>query len=397
MTDEHDGRRAEHGRAFAVAGVALLSLTIVLVVIGAVPLFGGGISGRIAWGLPGVTGLWALGFSVAGYPITRRHPTNPVGWCSMVAGVAAGVNFLGIGLSDAADSGGFALWMVSAWVISMGALCSVIVFFPSGSPPSRWWWAQLGVLWGSGVLAYFADTYETIGSTRLPEWLDPLAAPAATVFQFSLVAGFFSLLVRWRRSGPLERQQLKWVAYSVALVGMTALVVETIISNLAPVYYLPGTFLLSIVILAVPVTIGVAMLRYRLYDIDVVINRTLVYGALTGSLILVYVGSVVGLQYTFRAFTSGNSQLAIVASTLLIAALFNPLRRRLQDVVDRRFYRSKYDARKTLEAFSARLRDETDVEALGDDLVAVTRNTVQPAHVSMWLRDPERKSGEMVE
>ena len=395
MTDEHDGGRVEHGKVVAVAGVALLTLTITLVVIGAVLLFGGGISGRIAWGLPGVTGLWALGFAVAGYPITRRHPTNPVGWCSMVAGVAAGVNFLGIGLSDAADSGGFALWMVSAWVISMGALCSVIVFFPSGSPPSRWWWAQLGVLWGSGVLAYFADTYETIGSTRLPEWLDPLAAPAATVFQFSLVAGFFSLLVRWRRSGPLERQQLKWVAYSVALVGTTALVVETIISNLVPVYYLPGTFLLSIVILAVPVTIGVAMLRYRLYDIDVVINRTLVYGALTVTLILVYAGCVVSLQYVFRALSGGSSQLTIVASTLAIAALFNPLRRRVQAGIDRLFYRQKYDAAKTLEAYSARLRDETDLDNLGDDLVSVVRDTVQPAHVSMWLREPGR--GEMVE
>jgi len=400
MTGERGGMRSAggRGRAAPVVGVALLTLTIMLVVIGAVLLFGSGISGRIAWGLLGVTGLWVLGFSVAGYPIIRRHPTNPVGWCSMVAGLAAGVNFIGIGLSDAADGGGLAVWLVSAWVFSMGALSSAIVLFPSGSPPSRWWWAQLCVLWGSGVLAYFADPYETIGPASLPGWFPvPLVAPATVVFQLSLVAGFFSLLVRWRRSEPLERQQLKWVVYSVALVGTTALVVETVISNLAPAYYLPGTFLLSIVILAVPVTIGVAMLRYRLYDIDVVINRTLVYGALTGSLILVYVGSVVGLQYAFRAFTSGTSQLAIVASTLLIAALFNPLRRRLQDFIDRLFYRNKYDARETLEAFSARLRDETDLERLNGDLVSVVRDTVQPVHVSLWLREPERRSREATE
>jgi len=388
MTGERGGARPAtgQGRAVLVAGVALLSLTIALVGIGAVLLFGGGGFGQIAWGLPGVTGLWALGFSVAGYPITRRHPANPVGWCLMAAGVAAGVTFLG--LSGAADSGGLAFWMSSAWVVSMGALSSAVVLFPSGSPPSRWWWAQLCVLWGSGVLTYFADPYETSGYVGLPGWLVPIAAPVAIIFQLSLVAGFFSLLARWRRSGSLERLQLKWVVYSVAMVGTTALIVETGISELAPAWYLSGTFVLSIVILAVPVTMGVAMLRYRLYDIDLVINRTLVYGALTATLALVYVGVVVSLQYAFRVLTGEGSQLVIVASTLGIAALFNPLRGRIQDFVDRLFYRKKYDAAKTLETFSAKLRDETDLDTLSDDLVHVVRNTVQPEHVSLWLREP---------
>jgi len=388
MTGERGGARPAtgQGRAVLVAGVALLSLTIALVGIGAVLLFGGGGFGQIAWGLPGVTGLWALGFSVAGYPITRRHPANPVGWCLMAAGVAAGVTFLG--LSGAADSGGLAFWMSSAWVVSMGALSSAVVLFPSGSPPSRWWWAQLCVLWGSGVLTYFADPYETSGYVGLPGWLVPIAAPVAIIFQLSLVAGFFSLLARWRRSGSLERLQLKWVVYSVAMVGTTALIVETGISELAPAWYLSGTFVLSIVILAVPVTMGVAMLRYRLYDIDLVINRTLVYGALTATLALVYVGVVVSLQYAFRVLTGEGSQLVIVASTLGIAALFNPLRGRIQDFVDRLFYRKKYDAAKTFETFSAKLRDETDLDTLSDDLVHVVRNTVQPEHVSLWLREP---------
>jgi hypothetical protein len=135
-----------------------------------------------------------------------------------------------------------------------------------------------------------------------------------------------------------------------------------------------------------PVAVGIAILRHRLYDIDVVINRALVYGSLTISLALVYIGLVVSLQYVFRALTGGGSQLVIVASTLAIAALFNPLRRRNQSFIDRRFYRNKYDARKTLEAFSAKLRDETDLEALKDDLVGVVRETMQPAHVSLWLR-----------
>ncbi|MGI8858761.1 MAG: hypothetical protein ACR2HO_01190 [Rubrobacteraceae bacterium] len=387
MTGERNGARTAtgHGRVVLVAGVTLLSLTIALVGIGAMLIVGGGGFGRIAWGLPGVSGLWALGFSVAGYPITRRHPANPVGWCLMAAGLAAGATFLG--LSNAADSGGFAFWLSSAWVVSMGALCSAIVLFPSGSPPSRWWWAQLCVLWGSGFLAYFADPYETSGFTGLPGWLVPIAAPAAIVFQLSLVAGFFSLLARWRRSGSLERLQLKWVVYSVAVVGTTALIVETGISELAPAWYLSGTFVLSIVILAVPVAMGVAMLRYRLFDIDLVINRTLVYGALTATLALVYVGVVVSLQYAFRVLTGEGSQLVIVASTLGIAVLFNPLRSRIQDFVARLFYRKKYDAAKTLETFSAKLRDETDLHTLSDDLVTVVRDTVQPERVSLWLRE----------
>jgi hypothetical protein len=149
-----------------------------------------------------------------------------------------------------------------------------------------------------------------------------------------------------------------------------------------------------VVLIALLAAIGIAVLRYRLYDIDLVINRTLVYGPLTAMLALFYIGGVVSLQFAFRALTGQGSQIAIVASTLAIAALFNPLRRRVQAFVDRRFYRRKYDARKTLEVFSAKLRDETDLEALNNELVGVVRETMQPAHVSLWLRPelPSRRS-----
>jgi hypothetical protein len=148
----------------------------------------------------------------------------------------------------------------------------------------------------------------------------------------------------------------------------------------------------------IPVAVGIANLRYRLYDIDLIINRTLVYGSLTAMLVAVYVGSIVLLQGFLRALTGQESQLAIVASTLAVAALFNPLRHRIQGFIDRRFYRSKYDARKTLETFSAKLRDETDLDALRDDLVGAVRETMQPAHVSLWLRpDPPPSASEVRE
>jgi len=141
----------------------------------------------------------------------------------------------------------------------------------------------------------------------------------------------------------------------------------------------------------VPLAVGIAVLKYRLYDIDIIINRTLVYGSLSATLALVYFGGVVSLQYIFRAFTGGESNLAVVASTLAIAALFVPLRRRIQCLIDQCFYRRKYDAAKTLEAFSARLRSETDLDTLCEDLVSVVRKTLQPEHISMWLRSPEEK------
>jgi hypothetical protein len=198
---------------------------------------------------------------------------------------------------------------------------------------------------------------------------------------FALVVA--GLVVRLWRSRGVERQQLKWFAYSAALVG----------AGLGSGVFIPEgwaadlAFLVGLLALAgLPVAAGIAILRYRLYDIDVIVNRTLVYGSLTVSLVAVYIGSVVSLQYVFRALTGGESQLAIVASTLVIAALFNPLRQRGQNLIDRRLYRSKYDAQKTLSAFSEKLREETDLEALNAELLSVIRETMQPEHISLWLR-----------
>jgi hypothetical protein len=396
MSSGREVARPVGGRFAPVIGLLLLCLTIVLVAVAMVFLFGWGDFSRVVWGLPGASGLWALGFSVAGYPITRRQPDNPVGWCLMVAGVASGVAVLGTGVPYTGDPNGPVLLLMNFWVVSVAALCTGVVLFPSGSPPSRWWWAFLGVVWASGSLEYFKAYPTSPGFAFLPDWLDVLATPTNIVFQFCLGVQFLALLARWRRSGPVERLQLKWVVYGVTLTATTALVVEVVLANLVPLLYLPGTFVLSIVVLVIPAGIGVAMLRYRLYDIDTVINLTLVYAVLSATLAAVYFGGIVLLQRIFAGFTGHERlpQLAIVASTLVIAALFNPLRRRIQSFIDRRFYRSKYDAQKTLSAFSQKLRDETDLDVLSDDLVALVRNTIQPEHASLWLRDQMEDAAE---
>ena len=199
-----------------------------------------------------------------------------------------------------------------------------------------------------------------------------------------MVVSAVSLIVRARRAGRVERQQIKWLAYGGAVVVGTIFVAGVIAIRYGTV----GIALISLALLGLPVFTGIAIVRYRLYDIDLVINRTLVYGSLTAALALTYFGGVATTQAIFHALTGQEQlpQLAIVVSTLVIAALFNPLRRRIQGFIDRRFYRGKYDAAKTLEAFSARLRNETDLDALNAELVGVVSETMQPAHVSLWLR-----------
>jgi hypothetical protein len=222
-----------------------------------------------------------------------------------------------------------------------------------------------------------------------------------------ILASVASLVLRYRRSLGEGRQQIKWIAFAASFVGFgfvsamaSGLIVVAVApeswggANTPPVWF---DLLFSVVLLSfggVPIAVGIAVLRYRLYDIDVLINRALVYGPLTATLALVYVGGVVGLQAVVRILSGQESTLAVVASTLVIAALFSPLRRRVQAFVDRRFYRRKYDARKTLEAFSARLRNETDLQALNEDLVGVVAETMQPAHVSLWLRPHTPYHGE---
>jgi hypothetical protein len=241
------------------------------------------------------------------------------------------------------------------------------------------------------------------------EFLAALSVFGMSLLAASTLAALFSLILRLRRAGADERQQLKWFLFAAvpAVVGLSVVLLQNMVYNLTSellagntVELLPWEvwnyilYVAMFALLIVPVFTYIAILKYRLYDIDIIINRALVYGSLTAMLALVYFGGVTATQALFQTFTGQEElpQLVVVASTLVIAALFNPLRHRVQAFIDRRFYRRKYDARKILEAFSAKLRDETDLDALSDNLVGVVGETMQPAHVSLWLRpDPVQR------
>jgi hypothetical protein len=351
-------------------------------------------------------------FAVVGALLVAKRPTNAIGW--IMATVALMVAIFHTGDTYAAymmvtRGHPDALAVVSAWIGSWYwypllalALVYLPLLFPDGRLPSRRW-LPVAVLSGIGTLGMvalgaLADTlpvneargYEIdnpIGIEGLAFVEDLPVFVVLTGILFVGIAGAAaSVVVRFRRSRGVERQQMKWFVYAAALLLLIP------VGDLLPDIFTNLVF--SLPLMALPTAIGIGVLRYRLYDIDLVINRTLVYGPLTAMLVLVYLGAVVSLQYAFRALTGQGSQIAIVASTLAIAALFNPLRKRVQAFVDRRFYRRKYDAAKTLASFSAKLRDETDLDRLGVELVSVVRESVQPAHTSLWLRpDPAPKDG----
>jgi hypothetical protein len=290
-----------------------------------------------------------------------------------------------------------ALWRLPVALLSAIGQVSVALFFylfPSGGFVPRWtrWLAIVWIAWQVPA-AFWPGTL--LNAERWPPLL------AGTVWATFLSSYVFAQLYRYRHvSDTGQRMQTKWVVFGVtgALSGfLLASLLASIVSTFAAPAFLYReaiTAFIYLSMLMIPLSFGMAILRFNLWAIDAAINRTLVYGVLTVTLALAYTASVVLLQQVFRFLIGQTSNLAIVVSTLAIAVLFNPLRRRVQGTIDRRFYRQKYNAAQTLTAFSARLRDEVDLDRLKTDLLAVVEETMQPAHVSLWLRGPGQENGD---
>jgi hypothetical protein len=391
-------------RVAAVLAWSLWALSVAFAVFGLLFLYLNGSFEHVLDESLGVDLAMAITFPTVGALVATRQPGNAVGWIFCAIGLSGGASifFSEYGIyALVTNPGSLPAGVISAWIGTWVWLPSVtltisflLLLFPHGRLLSARWrpvaWLAAAVTVAGIVLITLApwDLLDPGVPARNPFGIEVLRdvgiavpVPILLVGVPTMLLCVASLVVRFRSSRGEERQQLKWFVYASVLNVGTLLIPSDDTSNAVSVLQIV-TFPM------VPVAAGIAILRYRLYDIDLIINRTLVYGALTAMLALAYLGSVVSLQYAFRALTSGNSQLAIVASTLLIAALFNPLRRRLQASVDRHFYRDKYDARKTLEAFSAKLRDEVDLDDLTGELTGAVRDTVRPAYVSLWLKEP---------
>jgi hypothetical protein len=351
--------------------------------------------------------LTAVFYPTVGALVASRRPENPVGWLLCLYGLAISISYSCaeytiyalLAEPNSLPAGEAMAWIVS-WIlpIIIGLSAFLYLLFPTGRLPSRRWrW----VAWLTGVLVLAGVITSAFSSGALLGVLGPIRNPLGVegftsiytallyiINTVALGAVVLSVFMRLRHALGVERQQIKWFAYAAAgsvIAGGVAYLIPIVVDT--PLWFERMGFALNIAFIpAIPIAIGIAILRYRLYDIDLIINRTLVYGSLTAMLVALYFVGIVVLQRVFVLLTSEQSTLAVVASTLLIAALFNPLRRRIQSFIDRRFYRRKYDAAKTLQGFSAQLRDETDLDALSDDLVGVVRETMQPAHVSLWIR-----------
>jgi hypothetical protein len=329
-----------------------------------------------------LVGLLLLGaFVIVGMVVFWRKSDDPMGLLGSFSLVLLGVIFNQPVLAMIPP----ALTVPAEIVALLGNACSLIwgYLFPGRYFVPRWmcWVALVSIPY------WIADTFSRDFSNSM--------------FSFVLFLGLLGSLIavqiyRYRRvSNSSERQQTKWVIYGI-VVAIGSYIIELVVLflllpsffQLSSFFYVLAETLVSCILLLFPLSIGFAMLRYRLYDIDVLINRTLVYGILTTSLIVLYVGCILGLQFLLSGLSAGNN-LAIVASTLAIAALFQPLRRRIQQGIDRRFYRSKYDAARTLASFSATVRNEVNLSQLSGHLLDIVQETMQPTHVSLWLRSPE--------
>lgn len=356
------------------------------------------------WGFRGMGLLGAMIFALAGALLALKRPDNPIGWlfggvgtafALMTAGETYGVHPLLEG-NDAGIRYQVA-WLTSwGWVVPLGLIAFSILLFPSGTLPGPRWIRRAWLIGAGSVLGCISFAVAPGPLNNMPSRItNRYALPTGTVtdvfvnlgmiaFIAALVAAAVGVVQRYRSSRGLQKQQMKLFAFAAS--GLAVSMVLTIVVVLFAPDYLDLVELASIAgMLSIPIAMAFAILRYRLYDIDLIINRTLVYAVLSAVLGLVYLGAVVLLQALLGPLTA-DSDIAIAASTLAVAALFRPLRSRVQSFIDHRFYRRRYDATETLSEFSARLRNEIDLDALGRELVGVVAETMEPAHAALWLR-----------
>lgn len=338
-----------------------------------------------------------MAFGCVGALIVRRRPGNAIGWLFCGAGLAGAVSGSASLYAELSLPGRVWGTWLAGWtdLFILTIVPLVLLLFPDGKPLSRRW--RLAV-WLSGLAMAYLMVHDAFapGTLEGSRVINPAGIEGSRsvlrnpwlgwgiwiTLGLSVVAGAVSLVLRFRRSRGVQRQQLKWMALAASIVGL-AFVLLVATGGEAE---WAGAFTATSVLL-LPVLVGIAILRYRLYDIDTIVNRTLVYGSVSAVMALVYTLGVVGVSEVIRRTTGQESnQLAVAASTLAVAALFRPARNRVQNLIDRRFYRRKYDATLTVEAFSTKLQEEIDLEALAAELEAVVRHTMQPASVSLWLR-----------
>jgi len=360
-----------------------------------------------------------LAFATVGALLASRRPDNPIGWIYCVVSLTTSVYMLAVEYARYAavtQPGSlplptFVVWLATESIVAVGwglMATFAVLLFPTGRMPSRRW---RPVAWFATITIAVAAVATALLPGPVDEQLLPIRNPAGVeaaawllepvhtlgwlALTMAAVASVISLVLRFRNARGDERQQLKWFSYATVFFVIMLAIHSIAEAILGPEAYRPiEPVLLGPGMTSIPIAVAIAIFKYRLYEIDVIIRRTLVYGVLTATLALVYFGGVALLQSLSRSLTGGQAeqpQWVIVASTLAIAALFQPLRRRIQGFIDRRFYRRKYDAIRTLQDFSARLRDEVDLGDLSQDLLAVVQETVQPEHASLWLRPPEAR------
>ena len=341
--------------------------------------------------------------TLVGLLIAWRHPAHLVAWTFLATGLSA--EMLNVSWSYAfygtvTDPGslpgsGILSWITSwGWVIPASSFPFALLVFPNGRLIGRRWWfvvwlivAGMGLIGSASALGRVSQNLFSYEPLLAAQDLEGLARAGGALLSAGLLGAGASLIVRYRRARTEERLQLKWVVYAGCAALVMMLVGVFLFTQPEPVRSLFRPFTLSPIL--IPIAAAIAILRYHLYDIDVLINRTLVYGAVSATLAATYIAAVVLLQAVLRPVT-GGSEFAVALSTLLVVALFQPIRSRTQDAVDRRFYRARYDAARTIDAFSARLRGDVELDSVRADLIAVIYDTIHPAHASVWLRSRRR-------